>query len=224
MLAPGIPGQDRRRVDDGRRRGKDHREGRLNAPARAAAHRPRTVRGGRRLRRDKARRSTSKLMSDLEFWSENRTLGVRIGSDTLMRILESCRRSDPEETGGILVGYYTETLDCAVVTDASERPPDSRSGRTRFVRGTAGLQRWLDGLWRRSNRRYYLGEWHYHPGGKPEPSPTDKRQMERIAGSASYKCPEPMLLLVGGSASDRCDVGIFVFVEGREAPVEVPMS
>ncbi len=162
-------------------------------------------------------------MSDLEFWSESRTLGVRIGSDTLTRILESCHRSDPEETGGILVGYYTETLDCAVVTDTSERPPDSRSGRTWFLRGTIGLQRWLDGLWRRNKRRYYLGEWHYHPEGEPEPSPTDKRQMGKIAGSASYRCPESVLLLVGGSASDRSDVRVFVFVKGRDVPVELLM-
>jgi integrative and conjugative element protein (TIGR02256 family) len=163
-------------------------------------------------------------MSDLDYWSESHTLGVRIGPDTLTRILESCRRSHPEETGGILVGYYTETLDCAMVTDASERPPDSRSGSTWFVRGTAGLQRWLDGPWRKSKRRYLLGEWHYHPGGESETSPTDKRQMGRIAGSASYECPEPVLLLVGGSASDRCDVRVCVFVEGREAPVELLMS
>jgi len=163
-------------------------------------------------------------MSDLEFWFENHTLGVRIGPGTLTRILESCRRSHPEETGGILVGYYTETLDCAVVTDASERPPDSRSGSTWFVRGTAGLQRWLDGLWRKSKRCYYLGEWHYHPGGEPEPSPTDKRQMGRIAGSSSYKCPEPVLLLVGGSAIDRTDVRVFVFAKGRDAPLELLMS
>lgn len=163
-------------------------------------------------------------MSYHKFCSEELMLGVRIGSETLTRILESCRRSYPKETGGIIVGYYTETLDCAVVTDASERPLDSGSGRTWFFRGTADLQRWLDVLWRRSKRRYYLGEWHYHPGGQPKPSPTDKRQMERIAASASYRCPEPVLLLVGASANDYSDVKIFVFVKDHDVPVELLRS
>lgn len=135
--------------------------------------------------------------------------------------MESCRRSAPEETGGILVGFYTGALDCAVVTGASERPPDSESGRTWFVRGTVGLQRWLDRLWRRSRRRYYLGEWHFHPGGDPEPSLTDAKQMGEIAGNASYRCPEPVLLLVGGSASDPSDVKVYVFMEGHDTPVEL---
>jgi integrative and conjugative element protein (TIGR02256 family) len=162
-------------------------------------------------------------MSDLEFRSKTNAFGVRIRSDTLTRVLESCRRYAPEETGGILVGYYTDALNCAVVTDASERPPDSRSGRTWFTRGTVGLQGWLDGLWRRRNRRYYLGEWHFHPGGAAEPSPTDTEQMAKITHSASYKCPEPVLLLVGGSADDRSYVRVYVFV-GKErcaAPIEL---
>jgi hypothetical protein len=46
--------------------------------------------------------------------------------------------------------------------------------------------------------------------------------MESIAANASYKCPEPVLLLVGGSASDHSDMRGFVFVEGRDAPVELP--
>lgn len=79
-------------------------------------------------------------MAELEFWSDSPVFGLKIESDTLARILESCRLSAPEETGGILVGYYTDALDCAVVTDASERPPDSKSGRTWFARGTIGLQ------------------------------------------------------------------------------------
>ncbi|HKH36596.1 MAG TPA: Mov34/MPN/PAD-1 family protein [Rubrobacter sp.] len=65
------------------------------------------------------------------------------------------------------------------------------------------MQRWLDGLWRRRKRRYYLGEWHFHPGGAAEPSPTDTEQMAKIMHSASYKCPEPVPLLVGCPAGDH---------------------
>jgi integrative and conjugative element protein (TIGR02256 family) len=150
-------------------------------------------------------------MSDREFWSKDHRYGLKINSEAISSIFESCRLSAPEETGGILVGFYTDDLSCAVVTDASARPPDSRGGRTWFARGTVGLQRWLDGLWRQSSRRYYLGEWHFHPGGRPRPSSTDIKQMTDIAYSASYKCPEPALVIVGGTASDLNDMKAFVF-------------
>lgn len=92
------------------------------------------------------------------------------------------------------MGSYNDSLNCAVVSDASERPPDSKSGRTWLMRGTAGLQDWLNRLWNKSERRYYLGEWHFHPGGDSEPSRMDIKQMGKIARSSFYKCPEPILL------------------------------
>ncbi|MDP9479243.1 MAG: Mov34/MPN/PAD-1 family protein [Actinomycetota bacterium] len=162
-------------------------------------------------------------MDAFEFRSEDGAFGASISPKTLTELLESCRDFAPAETGGILVGRYNDALNCAVVTDASERPPDSRSGRTWLLRGTAGLQGWLDRLWSSSKRRYYLGEWHFHPGGAPEPSPTDIEQMGKIARSPSYKCPEPVLLLVGGAAEERSDVRVYVFLSkgGRAAPVEL---
>ncbi len=157
------------------------------------------------------------------FRSEDGAFGVSIGPKTLAKILNSCRDFAPAETGGILVGHYNDALDHAVVTDASGRPTDSKSGRTWLVRGTSGLQGWLDRLWSSGKRRYYLGEWHFHPGGPPAPSPTDVEQMGKIARSSSYRCPEPILLLVGGAAQERSDVRVYVFFakEGRAAPVEL---
>jgi integrative and conjugative element protein (TIGR02256 family) len=131
----------------------------------------------------------------------------------LSRVLELGRRAAPKETGGVLVGYYTEAQDCAVVTEVSGAPPDSRSGRNFFVRGTAELQRWLNRLWRRE-RRFYLGDWHSHPGGAPRASPTDIAQLKEIAEDESRKCPEPVALLIGGAAADANDAAAYVYPRG----------
>ena len=109
----------------------------------------------------------------------------------------------------MLVGYYTEAQDCALVTDVSGAPPNSRSGRGFFVKGTAGLQRWLNRLWRRE-RRFYLGDWHSHPEEVPRASATDIAQLEEIANEESRKCPEPVALLIGGGATDGNDVAAYV--------------
>jgi integrative and conjugative element protein (TIGR02256 family) len=147
---------------------------------------------------------------NIEFWSEVRAFGLRVPAGALSRMLDLSRGAAPEETGGVLVGYYTEAQDCAVVTGVSEAPPDSRSGRNFFVRGIAGLQRWLNGLWR-TERRFYLGDWHSHPGEAPRASPTDIIQLKEIAEDESRKCPEPVALLIGGAAADANDVAAYVY-------------
>jgi integrative and conjugative element protein (TIGR02256 family) len=101
------------------------------------------------------------------------------------------------ETGGILIGRYTAAHDCALVTGVLGPPPDSRGGRTWFDRGVGGLQALLDRVWGQ-RRDFYLGEWHYHPFAAPGPSGKDYKQMNEIAATVSWKCPEPVLVIVGG--------------------------
>jgi hypothetical protein len=47
-------------------------------------------------------------------------------------------------------------------------------------------------------KEYYLGDWHFHPFSPPNPSADDYDQMLRIASSPNWKCPEPVLLIIGG--------------------------
>ena len=113
-----------------------------------------------------------------------------------------------------LAGFYTTAHDCAVVTAVSRAPSDSRHGRTHFLRGVRGLQRWIDYLWRRKHH-YYLGEWHFHPGGPPRPSFTDTEQMKKFAASPDYQCPEPLLVIIGGTPPETWTVAACVFPRGQ---------
>lgn len=45
--------------------------------------------------------------------------------------------------------------------------------------------------------------------------------MKRIAKDVSYKCPEPILLIVGGTANDASDLRAFVFMASRDSPLEL---
>jgi integrative and conjugative element protein (TIGR02256 family) len=153
-------------------------------------------------------------MSELEFWSEDHRFGFQIAKETMAHILKMCEVSKAHETGGILVGFYTTAHDCAVVTAVSKAPSDSQSGRMRFVRGARGLQRWLEYLWRRK-QHYYLGEWHFHPYGFPYPSQTDIERMSRIADTVHYRCPEPVLLIVGGDPTAKWNLKAYVFPKGK---------
>ena len=132
---------------------------------------------------------------DLTMRSSDGRFRVRIGYRQLEALLVMCRESETLETGGLLVGRYNEAHDTAIVTRVWGPPKDSVRNRTSFWRGTKDLQRQLDSLWR--TREYYLGEWHYHPGGAGQPSKGDMGQMVRIAKAPQYNTPEPILIVVG---------------------------
>jgi hypothetical protein len=83
-----------------------------------------------------------------------------------------------------------------------------------FRRGTSGLQGLLNRFWRREHQ-YYLGEWHFHPDASPVPSRVDNRQLAEIARDLQYRCPEPVLLIIGRSPPTRWDAAAFVFLRGR---------
>ena len=148
--------------------------------------------------------------SKLEFWSSDGRYGLVVEGEETSVILDLCRESKDKETGGILVGYYSANQRFAIVTAVSKPPSDSRQGRFWFIRGRAGLQKWIDSLWRHK-RHYYLGEWHFHPSQQPNPSPTDIRQMKEISESPPYICPEPILLIIGYLPASSPEFRAYVF-------------
>ncbi len=146
--------------------------------------------------------------------TEDRQFGIRIPARIIQQITDWCENNPSRETGGLLVRRYTEELRTAVVTEALPTPVDSQFGPTWFVRGIRGLNAKLQRRWK-SGRGYYLGEWHYHPTGDATPSRVDNAQMRSISASKQYACPEPILLIVGGTSS-AFEVRSYVFPTGHE--------
>jgi integrative and conjugative element protein (TIGR02256 family) len=153
---------------------------------------------------------------DVEFSSGNGRFGLRLPHELVERMRLLCAKAGRRETGGILVGYYTEDLRTAVVTEVTAAPADSTAGFTRFYRGVRGLHAYLLRLWTR-RRHYYLGEWHFHPFAAPIPSGTDRLQMREIAGTPSYHCPEPILVILGGNPKGDWHLSAHVFVRDGES-------
>lgn len=140
--------------------------------------------------------------------------GIRLPTDVVAQISDCCGRARDFETGGILVGTYSEDRRTAQVTEALPAPSDSKAGPTWFLRGVKGLSAKLRRRWR-SGGGYYLGEWHYHPAGTPTPSRRDTMQMRFISKSGKYQCPEPVLVIVGGT-SPQLELRSYVFPRDEE--------
>lgn len=129
--------------------------------------------------------------------TENGTFAVEFQASVLSALDRYCRDAGSSETGGILVGSYSEDLSLAIVREATPPPTDSRRGRSWFVRGVNGLRDMLAKRWRAKERTFYVGEWHFHPVGHVEPSGDDFAQMLEISHAREYYCREPLLLILG---------------------------
>ena len=89
----------------------------------------------------------------------------------------------PQETGGILLGYYDLNVNAVVLVDALAAPPDSKGSREAFERGIAGLRDAVSEAARRTVGVVgYVGEWHSHPPGHAAtPSSADSYQLVYLA-------------------------------------------
>lgn len=155
-------------------------------------------------------------MSDLDFISDDARYALHLPGNVMQEILGHCAAAGRVETGGILIGEYTPAHDCALVHTATGPTSDSVATRTTFRRGVKGLQALLDKLWRH-DRRYYLGEWHFHPGAAPDASGVDVDQLVEISSDLKYRCPEPLLLIVGGVLGGEWNASALVFPKGQSA-------
>jgi integrative and conjugative element protein (TIGR02256 family) len=120
------------------------------------------------------------------------------------------------ETGGVLIGRYAEDGRVAYVELASPPPGDSSAGLDWFERGQNGLRELLREQWNLPQRRFYVGEWHFHPIGRAEPSFQDRQQMATIAQDSNYHCERPLLIIASPSTLQRRTARVFVPNDQRE--------
>ena len=132
----------------------------------------------------------------MRFQNENEKIGVILDNSHIDEMHRLCKMSFPNETGGVLVGKYSEDLKWAEIHGITGPPFFSKGRRASFYRSNFGLKRILDDAWDDGN--YYIGEWHYHPNAASQPSLTDTRQMIKISKNQHLHCPEPIIIIIGG--------------------------
>lgn len=153
--------------------------------------------------------------TQIEFWTKDRKFGVIIPPTALEGILGFAAESVGVETGGIALGRYSGCHTFATVDNFTGPPTDSKRSKFNFVRGVQGLQALIAKLWKKE-RRYYLGEWHFHPGASANPSGTDLAQMIAIANDANYACPEPLLFIIGGDPKTSWELKVLLTFPNRK--------
>ena len=130
-------------------------------------------------------------------WESKDGMRIEVSEAALASVAKHISSRKRGETGGILIGRYSDDLSTAKVMLASGPGPHATFGPSSFTRQAFSLQAELDREFEAG--RYYLGEWHCHPGTNSTPSSQDIRQMKAISKSADYNCPEPILMVFGKS-------------------------
>ncbi|WP_275782623.1 Mov34/MPN/PAD-1 family protein [Pararhizobium gei] len=153
-------------------------------------------------------------MSEVEvnFRSSLHEITVRLTGTALRTIEKNSLAAGSHETGGILIGSYDLEGRTATVSEATTKSIDSRAGRTWFQRGVRGLSDILRLRW--SIGQYYVGEWHSHPGGAPEPSMNDIREMQAVSKEFSYQCPRPIMIIAGTEKTGIVKLSASVMKDG----------
>jgi hypothetical protein len=153
--------------------------------------------------------------------TESGTFAVELQAAVLGALDRHCRDAGSVETGGILIGRYSDDLALAIVSEATPPPTDSERGGSWFVRGVSGLRELLGKRWKAVERTFYVGEWHFHPVVRVEPSGQDFAQMLQISQSREYDCKEPLLLILGAGQREGQRVFRAFVCPAGDAPMEL---
>lgn len=143
------------------------------------------------------------------------TWSVSVDRDLLERIRALRNLHLPHETGGVLTGVVDIPALRIHLVDAAPAPEDSESSATGFVRGTVGVQDYLDDVFQRTSGQVrYVGEWHSHPPRvSARPSPTDLVQIDWLATLFDMDTL-PALMLIAGDGETS-----IIFADGHAVSV-----
>lgn len=120
--------------------------------------------------------------------------------DGLVEKLQALRRAKlPNETGGILLGFFDHDQRRVYVVDTIPSPPDSEEWPTLYIRGSISLQDDLKRVTRLTGGNLeYVGEWHSHPVGcSCRPSRDDEKVFAWLTRHMDEEGQPALMAIVG---------------------------
>lgn len=124
---------------------------------------------------------------------------IVIDEEVLARMRELRKAALPNETGGVLLGYFDMKLMRLYVVDSLPAPSDSKEERAGYIRGSEGVVEAVNAAQARTaNIVSYIGEWHSHPPrASTFPSSDDMHLLSYLATSLQHDGLPALMLIVG---------------------------
>jgi len=123
-----------------------------------------------------------------------------ISKTSLAFMIKEFLRSLPNETGGVLVGYWLADSEGVVITDVVGPGPSAKHGKISFVPDASYHESEIARLYEESGRLHaYLGDWHSHPDSTTRLSFTDRHTLLKIAQHVDARVRTPLMAVIGES-------------------------
>lgn len=120
-----------------------------------------------------------------------------ISSDVIETLLKEVTLRFPNETGGVLLGYWSESPLAPVITKAVGPGPNAQHSEKRFFPDHRFHELEVARLWESDRHLHYLGDWHSHPGAPGTLSDLDISTLRFISASRQARAPRPLMLILG---------------------------
>lgn len=130
-----------------------------------------------------------------------------LATSALATMKSEAERTAPKETGGVLLGYWSDNRVDVVITSAVGPGPRALHRRRSFVPDYRYHESEVARVYRESGRRIaYLGDWHSHPNGPLKLSMIDLMTQLRIALSHKARAPMALMFILAGGTPWRSGV------------------
>lgn len=124
------------------------------------------------------------------------------------------RSKFPNETGGVLVGYWSADGRQVVIVDIVGPGPGAKHSKTSFCPDGSFHIEEVERIYNTSGRVVtYLGDWHTHPTGGNTPSDRDQRTLKMIACDPEARAPCPVMAILDGEQD--WELGIWVLMPAK---------
>ena len=128
--------------------------------------------------------------------------------DNVRRDLNSIYLSNQMfETGGILLGRFSKSLDLIEICEAYEIKTGLFS-KMYYKRNVKRAQKIIDTRWIESDGEInYLGEWHTHPNMRAFASSTDINSIKNLLHKVGFEIPCVVMLILGKDRETNLVIG-----------------
>jgi len=123
-----------------------------------------------------------------------------IAASTCSFLVEEAHRTLPHETGGVLMGYWSEDQSQVVITRAIGPGPKAQHDTKSFIPDcTYQIEEIARHYHNTGRQETYLGDWHTHPGRQtPMLGWRDRHTLHRIATDPNARAPRALMAILAG--------------------------
>ena len=146
---------------------------------------------------------------------KNKDIGLTLEISNLLieQMIDVGIQHNPNEFGGFLIGFYSEDCKQLNITDII-LPKKYKGTPYLFERDVMGINEKLQRFFKEEPKKYYVGEWHTHPGNLAIPSTTDYNAMVEITNHENVAIKNPVLLIVGYQ-NKLVELGFYVMFKNK---------